>query len=383
MGILFHCSFAAQICVGALSVVTAAAQFGCSSTFDDLKLKSEPAQSCGHAQPPNPPGVVTGDFERIEFVTAVKEYDMGERDQGGVREPYRTMGYDLDDTCTGLGEGPSCTNSFWRLEDPIIDGPDGRDNTEGAVMYRTFERLKGDGATAEVNAIAGSGTNTTVIRVRGYNGQTLDSQVEVAVFGATMKPFDEKSLPIGNPSAPLWEGEDVWAAGFPWWVDKDEAGVWSTEHPKFFDSDAWVTDSVLVVHLDHYAVPAFVEMSQVVITARIVQTEFGWALTDGIFAGRAKTDTLLASFEYLRDPETQKYICTSSENYRTYKEMACAAADVTFEKSDDPSAPCDATSWGWRFEAEPAKLSGTGTAPVFHNCRAEELPSHDSCARHD
>jgi hypothetical protein len=374
--------------------VTAVVQFGCSSTFDDLSLKDEgagksdagkgDAGTCPHARPLAPPSLATDQSRSVEFVVAFKTYDMGEIDQPGKTERYREMSYDLDNLCTGQGEGPSCVNPYWTLETPIEEGPEGRDNAQGTINTRSYQQRRSASATEAVNSSIEAGSATTVIRVRGYNEQRVDSKVEVAAFGATMNPQNEAGELLRPPSRPQWRGEDVWAAGYPWWVDNDENNQPSTEHPKFFDANGYVTDSILVAKLDRYEIPPFLQMSQVVITATIVRNDDGrWALTNGIFAGRVKTDDLLASVEYVREPDSPEYICRGSASYRRSKEIYCGAADLTFERSTDPTAPCDATSWGWTFEAQPAKLSGTGTAKRLPNCTEELSPDNDSCMIHD
>jgi hypothetical protein len=387
---LRHCSQALRATLS----VAAAFQLGCSSTFDDLSLKDEgagkvdagknDAGGCSHARALAPPIISTDQTRSVEFVVAFKTYDMGEIDQREKTERYREMSYDLDNVCTGQGEGPSCVNSYWTLETPIEEGPEGRDNAQGAITYRSYRQRGSASSTEAVNSSIEAGSITTVIRIRGYNEQTVDSKVEVAVFAATMNPQNEAGELLGPLSRPQWRGEDVWAAAYPWWVDNDENNQPSTEHPKYFDANAYVTDSVLVAKLDRMEVPPFLQMSQVVITARIVRNDDGgWALTNGIFAGRVKTDDLLASVEYVREPDSPGYICRGSPSYRRSKEIYCGAADLTFEHSTDPSAQCDATSWGWTFEAQPAKLSGTGTAKQLANCTEELSPDNDSCAIHD
>ena len=359
-----------------LSLLAATTQLGCSSTFDDLSLREEPAQQkpdagCNHARPAYPPALATTNMRAEEFVVAVNKYDMGDLDQGAATERYRTMGYDLDGLCTGQGEGPSCTNYFGVLENPILEGPDGIDNAQGAVLYRVNDR-QGSSATEGVNSPIESGIITTVLRVRHYNETSLDNDVEVAFFGATM-------LRGGQPNAPKWEGNDVWAAGEPWWVNNDDQGQPSIERPKFVDTKAYVTDWMLVARLDKLDVPPELALSQVIISARITKTDHGWGLTEGTIAGRARTHNLLANLHLIEDPETRDYICMGSKNYATHKGTICSVSDISFEPSDDPSTACDATSWGWHFNALPAKLSGTATAVPVRNCPLETSPANDSC----
>src|SRR5687767_7827100 len=116
-------------------LVAAAAAWGCNSAFDGL----QPAPvTCDHALPPSRPGTAPEDPTSSDFVTVVDAYDMGEIDRGADTKRFRAMGYDLDGVCTGQGQGPSCDNSAWPSLVPVIDGDAlaGRDNTQGAVVYR-------------------------------------------------------------------------------------------------------------------------------------------------------------------------------------------------------------------------------------------------------
>jgi hypothetical protein len=366
-------------CALMLAVLASIAATGCSSTFDDLELEqqNQTRPGCDHARPPGRPIGGTDEIRRMEFVTAVSEYDLGEIDQGGAEERYRTMSYDLDDTCTGQGQGPSCARSdFWTAIDPMSDGPDGRDNAHGATLHRAYDEQRSGSQTETTNSAIGSGfTMTTVIRVRGYNETASDSEVEVAVFAATLNPEGT----FGN--VPAWEGNDAWLAGQPWWVNEDEKGEPSIEHPKFLDAKAYVTGHTLVARLDEFVVPT-IRLSNVVITADIVRNAHGWALENGIMAGRANTDDILNGLEFIRDDEGN-WICKNSTSYSASKAMLCGSRDISFVKNDDPSTPCDATSWGWQFTALPAKLTGTTGAVPVHNCLDNGLPPSDSCSNHE
>src|SRR5688572_29129642 len=94
----------------ALALLLACAVPSCTSAFDDLKPVDPPSAEvrCDPAEPPRRPTIQTPDFGSVEFVSAIKEYDFGEKDRDGRSERYRAMGYDLDGVCTGHGAGPTC-----------------------------------------------------------------------------------------------------------------------------------------------------------------------------------------------------------------------------------------------------------------------------------
>jgi hypothetical protein len=349
-------------------LLAAATAWGCTSTFDDL----EPAANCTPAHPPDRPSTADDDLTSLDFVVAVNEYDLGEIDRGAEVQRFRTMGFDLDQACTGQGDGPTCTN-VWTTSNPPIDGDalDGRDNTQGAVLFNLRNVELGRSTSELVNSFIDSGAATTLLRVRRYNGLPNDRDVEVQVFAGTM-------MHTGAPLA--WQGNDEWAAVHGW-VEQDERGEWSAERPTFFDAAAYVTDGMLVAHLKQFRT-AGAMLSQVVITARIDQT-LGLALAEGTMAGRAKTNDLLAGLREFPDSETGEKICIGTKNYPKHKRTVCSASDISFSPSADPSSQCDATSWGFHFTALPAKLSGAVPVPwvdLFANaCEPGNFPGDDSC----
>jgi hypothetical protein len=354
----------------------ASATWGCTSAFDDLKAKGE---SCVHAIPPERPDTGTDDVTPIEFVNAVDEYDMGEIGSDDNTQRFRAMGYDLDGVCTGQGQGPSCHNPIEPI-DPVIDGDvlEGRDNTQGAVVYHLFNIIGIRHSTSqEVNDEIWGGIVTSLIRVQDYNGQPNDSKVIVDVFAATMQ------RPDGTRTVPSRQGNDEWAP-IEGWVVKDLRGEYSADHPKYLDKRAYVTNGMLVAHLEVFQSPT-VTLSDMWITARIVHTNSVWVLTEGTMAGRVRTDDLLDGLDKFQDPGTHQFFCKDADNYPRAKVDVCSASDISFDPSNNPSALCDATSWGWHFTAVPAKISSPVAFqrpdPNPTRCKPGMFSGEDSCAK--
>src|SRR5687767_4090595 len=211
-----------------LTVLVAFGLGACSSYKPDGRPAQEGAGSggdeCVHATFPRFPTVGDGGPGSYEFVVAIDQYDFGDRDDGPATRRFEAMGYDLDLTCTGLGQGPTCAKSAWATAD-ASDGPEGRDNSYGAVVYSTSQSGEGT-VTRAVNTAANIGTVTTVARVRGYNGTSSDGKVEVALYAATMNGGGTTT------ERPEWNGDDVWAAHLGW-VDHDDSGQPSVDRPKF------------------------------------------------------------------------------------------------------------------------------------------------------
>jgi hypothetical protein len=371
---------------------------GC-STFEGLELdESAPPidagpmpASCRHAVPALPSPLPSGPGDN-EFVVAVRTMDFGEgASKGGSQGPL-DIGFDLDGECTGQGEAASCRRPEWA--DEHSDGTDGRDNVIGTVL--ASRSAEGEApAAALINNGASVGLATSVLRVRGYNGTLVDGDVQVDVFAATRSPDVLQSVP--NPA--LWDGTDVWKPYVEWTIPQDGSTAPAPVIAKYESDRAYVTNDVLVAHFESVRNAATYEFSNAWLQATIVDsasidalsgsvdasdgpTHGKWALRDGIFAGRLQIDSWLASAEYVIDPVTGEQTCTDSPDYPAEKSSACALADLR-ASGDDPAESCDAVSWAWRFEAEPALLSDEvdpSRASDFRKCPPELSPEEDSCS---
>jgi hypothetical protein len=229
----------------------------------------------------------------------------------------------------------------------------------------------GSSGTENGNSAIQAGLITSIFRVRGYNGTSLDAEVEVEAFGATMN---------GNGAIeayPKWDGEDEWVA-LSQWVDRDATGQLNVDNPLYYDAHAYVNNWILVAQFERYFVPVLT-LSQVSVTARILRSDERWSLVDGTTAGRVKTDEFVSQLEYLKDPETDGFVCTDSPSYDRFKQNICATSDISYLGPDDGTAPCDGTSWAWKFETKPARLDGVFSTPVVHVCPPDKSPAMDSC----
>jgi hypothetical protein len=242
----------------------------------------------------------------------------------------------------------------------------------GALLYQIA--ADGGARTSESGTSSiEAGTITTIIRVRGYNGTSVDPEVEVAAFGASMnRGAPEREI------RPKWLGEDEWEASGQW-VDRDSTGKPSVEHPKSIDRNAYVNNWILVANFDRYQAPVY-HLAQLKLSARIHFEDERWHLVEGMTGGRTKTDEVLWSLEWLKDPETKGPLCTNAPSYADTKQAVCATIDISSSGPDDGTMPCDATSWGWRFEALPARLTGAFEAEFPRICPPATSPWNDSCS---
>lgn len=361
-----------RVCASA-ALIGIGAGTGC-STFEGLHRADPDASSheeCQSAQPPRPaesPDMGSGP----EFWLVVKWVDIGDGDQDGV-PLYSQVGYDLDQACTGQGDGPSCIKPSWATADHS-DGPGGRDNALGALHDANGY---GFGSwTVTFTAIARAGFMSSIIRVRGYNQMGADNQVEVSWYGGRLHA----------PSA----FEDEWAV-FDRWLEPVSAGAAGASDdaypPRYHDPLAYVTtDNVLVAHFRE-ALTVTGLFQHVVLTGKLVRN-LVWELRDATFAARLNLDEALGLLS--RFTVMGEQVCTNAPDYEALKANLCSYADIHSAAPydpftpDDPSLPCDALSAAWAFGADPVNVVGVDNweafwESVYSPCPAGTSPADDSC----
>jgi hypothetical protein len=308
-----------------------------------------------------------------DFVVAIRRYLFAELDGG-----RQAIGFDLDGKCTGPGlDGSSCRLPSWATEH--ADGPGGRDDTIELYYWDPQSlRAQAEQSTEVVN----QGLLTYAIRVGGYNGTKNDDEVDVAFLAVTRSD----SLSMFRPNPPMWDGSDSWTPLVEWIESTGRVEGGAKWTAKYVSSKAYVTNDTLVAHLRFALGTAHFNFSEIWIQGDLIEGIPGdgqWSLKNGIFAGRVKVDDLLADVEFSPDRASgTPYTCTDSPGYPEAKRKACALADIG-SKGDDPADLCDAVSWQWMFDADPAKLGDnvdTTTAGTSHSCVVGKRPSDDRCA---
>jgi hypothetical protein len=375
--------------VVALTLVCA----GCRYDLDRIPSYSDPADGGAGdasrqavASVPGPPQTAVAGGT-IDFVAALRRFDFGETDVDG--EPgYLAIGFDLDGTYTLAGEADRCAAPQWAGNHP--DGPGGRDNSAGAVTY--LNNLLGYGSLMDfVTAFVELGRFTLALQVRDYNGERDDAAVEVSWRYVTRIGLEaaagqapshdagtDDELRARDGQADLrWDGRDRW---LPLALDEPRGGLPAPERST--DSAAYVTAFTLVARFA--AVYTTIgTILHAVVSARVVQTQQGWALREGTFAGRIESDNHLSGLDYQTNSAGEP-LCTDAVGYGERKRVICALADVNSQAIDDGSAPCDASSWAIGFAADPIELGPPASWNVFAPSALCEdparLPSADGCA---
>lgn len=319
---------------------------------------------CSHATYPPPPVDATAGGS-LRFVVALRRVWLAELPDGGF------AGLDLDLTCTCQGQGPTCVAAH-----DSCDEAEGRDSAMAELfgMLNTYLQLDG-GMSSYFSAAAEDGWWTTLMRIEHYNGEADDAQVTLSWYTTTgLQDVD------GGPS---WDGDDQWPVSDKA-LDAGSGVGDPVDYPLYSDPYAYITDHVLVAALPRAEVNIAGSAARVVLlltggglTARLVQTNQGWALRDGVVGARIPTDDLfsmLSSFRGVSQP-----VCMNSMAYPAFHSAICEAPDILIQPLSAGS-PCEAVSFGLAFEADPALLGAVEPEEAPDGgCPPDADPVNDSC----
>lgn len=361
---------------------------GC-STFEGLQRAQQTSSgnepdgaahpACQLALPPERPWL-PGPGDEHDFTVAVRNLDFGDNVDGGAAPRHLDLGYDLDGLCTGHGDGLGCSAPQWATADHS-DGPGGRDNASGGLFNRTHELGFGS-ATTLLTTMCEIGFLSTVIRVRAYNGLSVDDDIEVAWYAGRFQASSPTEVGPDSTARTetLWDGSDPWVV-FDKWLEVTPEDPYA---PKYLANQAYVTtDNILVAHFSEVLTASGVFLN-VVFSGTLVETGDTWALREATFAGLTSAKAALAVLEQLKDDHGQP-LCTDDADYPSLKEAVCSRVDIGSAVPRDPSLPCDALSAGWAFNAEPVTLVDVDYWDPFwgvlfpESCPPELSPAQDSC----
>jgi len=340
--------------------------------------------------PTDPP-----DGDALEFTVAIRSVQLGE-DFDPRTGP--TIGYDLDGVCSGQGEEDICSKPDFADASVLVDGPEGIDNNAARVFGEAgnfYPRLIS--SSAYTQGIS-DGEWSVLFRVRGYNGEPNDGQVELALY-----PSPGMHVDPCNPmdATPTWDGSDLWAV-HAFAVEGGQGGGGqggggagtcnqppdgALAQPAYVDDKAYVRDGTLVASipktelaLSGGALPASVTLVGGFITAQIVEEPEGYALRNGLLVGRWPADLILGELSKIV-VDGGMPLCTDQALYQILKPELCKYVDIETTVGG-PTQPCDAISLGIGFEADPAQIGSIyvseGT-PI--TCAPGTDPADDTCGR--
>ncbi len=316
--------------------------------------------TCDPAHAPGPPSGATPGGT-IEFVTALHTLNLGEGLDGA------TVGLDLDDRCTCAPSGPSCVAPSWAMSDHC-DGERGRDNAIGNTFAAINKLAPGTISSQLITSYINDGAWSLVGRVRGYNGEPDDDQVELALYPA-----------LTLPAAPLWDGSDTW----PIMMESLTGAQAGPDDALFIDQQAYVTGGMLVATFPKLVIVLLgqvrleLRLTDVTTVSTITNDAMGYHLTAGALGGKwLLTDMFygLSSLRYGGDNE----ICVGSGIYYQIRDAFCSFIDLN--GADDETGPCDAFSFGMGYTADPAVIGPVTPLPAPPGgCAMGEDPKDDMC----
>lgn len=346
------------------------------------------AAICIHASPPpRPTGPDGPNLPSMTFAFDAVRFDDSTKDGG----PPQPQGLDLDRSCTCADpklEPESCIPPDSGKARPC-DGPDGRDNAAGPLLAAAGAAGQGIGPDAFLTQVR-SGAFNVLTTVSGWNGLPDDPAV---VIGIQLSGGIQGSEGDAGRPAPKFDGTDVWTVtpgsvvGGAELLGQDCRKLITSCLPTKIDTNAYVSDGVLVAHLD-LSLPITsnngsftIEFVAATVTARLVQegTHFR---SIGEIDGRWPIDRLLPTLARIPNPITPgRPLCATDaglELYAIVKKSACEGMDLNANPAlDRTSAPCDAISNAISFSGVTATV-GTVFEPPSSNADCPGF--QDSCA---
>ena len=327
--------------------------------------------TCQRVAPPNKPNV-TGSGGTLDLVLAMRSiWFKGDADAG-----HEPVGYDIDRTCSCQGEGDSCQVPSWATGDHC-DGPEGRDNAFGKLIddMAAFSGV-GEFGVKEWNERLSNGEWGVLIRVRNYNGEADDDEVELAWYMAE-KLWAATVLDGGAKAPPKWDGSDAWPVR-----DMNVIGG-DIDKPASADSKAYVSGGVLVGMLPSGLFQAAPSMQFILtdpyLTGRLVKGASGWELQEGQVAAVWQMTDVFEQFNYFT--VLSQPMCKGGGNpfYDGVKQMICRHVDI-FHDRGTPTSPCDSLSVGMAFSAQQAKFGPLMPTEVPEKlCDDAHDPATDTC----
>jgi hypothetical protein len=324
----------------------------------------KPDAECSHRQPPPRPNVAHSGASLPDIVLAISAVTPANTGPGW----YKDVGFDLDNMCTGEGQGPSCVEPPWATADHT-DGVDGIDNSWGQAW-------KGTGT---IDAT----TPVMLFRISSYSGQPDDDQVEVSLYaGFELAP---RSGAADGGTTLVWDGHDRWEIMQEMLVPSTPPSV---NEPLYRDDKAYVAGGMLVAHFSKalwspllaFAPYQLLPATQVVLAGALTNLSGLWQLQDATVDMRIRFNDLLASLAHWRDNVAPGEVaCENVIEYQTVRDTVCPLVDIASIPGAS-SAPCDAISTAVPFEAKQAQLGDVRLpSPKPRSCLKGIDPATDTC----
>ena len=346
-------------------------------TADGCRSASAPSADDRPLEDPDNPGSDVGDiylgWTKIRLGATLP-------DGSSDIDAWQGFGLDLDGVCTNA-EGCAATSGAISCISPApqipFDGAQCRDNTF-ARLQPVASMVPEIGATFGIseqvfNCELWHGSYNVVTRIRGYNGQRDDAHVRVDFY---VSDGLERAMGWSCPLENFAETYPLWRTSATWRIDESTlSGPIETagELPDAVaaDPDAYVRDGYLVARspdgtnfrligngMPYRGFPLRTYGGYWL--GHLQRAQDGtWTMRDGLTAGRIKREDLIKGFREVGFCPGQG-VDTFYDAMVTYVQEN---ADVLADGSNDPSAECDAMSFGIAFEA--SQLTPGAAGPVL------------------
>jgi hypothetical protein len=322
---------------------------------------------CVHAAPPDRLQSAPSGGE-LDLWFAVRRLWLSQPDGGGP------VGFDLDGRCTCQGEGPGCAVPCWAGQH--CDGPEGRDNA-GASLLAQLGTMNPELGEVGWNSGLVAGSWNTLLRVRNYNGQPDDAEVELSWYMCT------SYSQANGGETPHFDGTDLFplsSANFEADAGQDK------DHPKVNDPQAYVSGGVLVARFPAGVIQTNaaiqIALTGARVSASLQKAATGWLLSDGSIAGAWQLKDVFTQLGYIA--VNDKGLCKAGPGttYWFAKTAVCGYVDL-HHAPGQPAEPCDSLSFGVGFEAVPAgpgPIVSPKLPPYLCTKGGANDPATDSCA---
>jgi hypothetical protein len=328
---------------------------------------------CNHVRwPARPSADDDAAVQNIEFYNALEILNFGTSDGGNPA----AEGFDLDNTCTC--PGPDSCIPF-QDAGTQCDYEGGVDNALGALV-KEFSGATNFFDEDYINQGIQGGVFGALFRVRNYNGQANDTNVELSIFVSNGTVGADTDA---GPTIPKFDGTDVWTLD-PTSLLGGTIGDAGPSPIVAYDLNAYVSDYTLVGNISDMPLAigaatgeglVTMDLSGALVIAKLAPMGNTFRAT-GFVAGRWETKKLLTAMQVLHDPfDFDASLCGDDAIYQLLKGRICALEDISGNVLDDPTrtAPCDALSLGFGFTSTAATYgnvfakpdSGGGCGPQY------------------
>lgn len=315
-----------------------------------------PGASADLRRPPCPPGGGGGDQGRRVF--AARRAHLGRPGAwSGASAAAFDLGFDLDCSTRPHGGLPALCAPHAPEAGPVIGWealPHGIDNAwlqrVLAPLYQQAPPASAFDLDAAVSAGLEDGRFGLLVVVDRWNGEPDDPDVEVSV---------RSSPGLASGAAPRWDGADVWSP-FPE-VEPDGSRSF-----RVLRAAAYVRSGVLVVD-DHARGAAVYGFGAPATRFELVLARVSFAgsiarhgLGRFTMSGLVDLPSARAAAPGIAHAITGCAAATEPPIGAMVPSLIEGAADMPMDPASSPTDPCDAISFGWSFDAEPARLGAAG-----------------------